>query len=297
MNSRQLHYAVLLSEIGSFSSVAEKLNITQPALSKQILNLEKEIGTQLFNRNNSSAILTAAGEHFIREAKEILYKEKQLHRTMQKYKTGEKGELIIGTTPFRSSYLIPEIVKEIRNKFPGVQVKIVEAKSEVLRKEAEDGKFDLTIVNLPVDESLFDVILIESDKLALVISNELLKNHSELQNKKEIDFKECKDIPFVVVSETQEMRKLFENLCINSDINPDISAEVISLTTAWNMAVCGVGATILPLQFVNEESYNKNLNVLKIKNTANLRQPAIITRKGQYISEYASYAIDLLTKK
>ena len=297
MNSRQLPYAVLLSEIGSFSSVAEKLNITQPALSKQILNLEKEIGTQLFNRNNSSDILTAAGEHFIREAKEILYKEKQLHKTMQKYKTGEKGELVIGTTPFRSSYLIPETVKEIRNKFPGVQVKIVEAKSEILKKEAEDGKFDLTIVNLPIDESLFDILPIEADKLALVISDELLENHSSLQNKKEIDFKECKDIPFVVVSETQEMRKLFENLCVNSNINPDIAAEVVSLTTAWNMAVRGVGATILPLQFVNEESFDKKLNIIKIKNTANLRQPVILTRKGQYISEYAKYAIDLLTRR
>ena len=63
------------------------------------------------------------------------------------------------------------------------------------------------------------------------------------------------------------------------------------------MAVRGVGATILPLQFVNEESFDKKLNIIKIKNTANLRQPVILTRKGQYISEYAKYAIELLTQK
>ncbi len=297
MNSRQLQYAILLSETGNFSLVAEKLNISQPALSKQILNLETELGIQLFNRNNTSAILTAAGEHFIKEAKELIYKEKQLLRSMQMYKSGEKGKLVIGITPFRSSYLIPKITKQIRKKFPRIQIKLAEARTEILRKEAAEGKFDFAIINLPVDDSLFDVTLIEPDSLVLVVSEELLDNHPELKDKKEIDFKECNNIPFVVASQNLDMRTLFETLCIKADINPDIAAEVINLTTAWSMASCGVGATILPLQFVDSEISDKKLKIIKIKNTAYLRQPAILTRKGQYISEYAQYAIDLLTNK
>ncbi len=295
MNFKQLQYAVLLSEIGNFSAVAEKLDISQPALSKQILNLEKEIGIQLFNRHSSSAILTAAGEHFIKEAKELIYKEEQLHHSMQMYAAGEKGKLIIGATPFRSSYLIPKIAKELRKKFPGVQIQIAEEGNEVLKKEAAEGKFDLAIVNLPVDEPLFDITPIDADKLALVISDDLLKDYPALQNKKSTDFKECKDLSFVVVGQNQEMRKLFENLCIDSGIHPDIAAEVVSLTTAWNMASYGVGATILPMQFIDNESLDK-IKVLEIKGTSKLRQPAIITRKGQYLSEHAKYAISLLVK-
>ena len=67
MNSRQLHYAILLSQIRNFSQVAEKLDITQPALSKQILNLENELGVKLFDRNTIPLTLTPAGEHSFRK--------------------------------------------------------------------------------------------------------------------------------------------------------------------------------------------------------------------------------------
>ncbi len=296
MNSRQLQYAVMLSETGNFSVLAEKLNITQPALSKQILSLEKELGTQLFDRNSNPISLTAAGEHFIRGAKELLYKQDQLQRSMEQFKTGDKGQLVIGISPFRSAYLIPEIVKKIQLKFPGIQVKLVEEGSELLRKDAADGRFDFAVVNMPVDDTMLDATLIEPDKLVLVLSDELAEKYRTISEKKEIDFKDCKDIPFVVVGSAQEMGMLFEKLCVSNGVRPNIAAEVIGLTTAWEMACSGVAATLLPLQFVSNEKSNRKVTVIKLKNDVYLRQPAVVVKKGQYISKYAQYAIELLTK-
>lgn len=297
LNSRQFQYAVLLSETGNFSQVAEKLNITQPALSKQILTLEKELGLQLFDRKNTPITLTAAGEYFIREAKELLYKEEQLLRSMQQFKNGDKGQLVIGITPFRSAYLISKIVKKVRTKFPGVQVKLVEEGSDLLRKDAVDGKFDFAVVNLPVDDSQLEVKLIEPDRLVLVLSEELVQEYPEFKNITKIDFKECKDIPFAVVGHGQEMRNLFEKLCSSTNVYPNIAAEVVSLTTSWEMANSGVAAALLPLQFVNSVNTNQNLTVIELTNNVYLRQPAIVYKRGQYVSEYAKYAIDLLQNK
>lgn len=296
MNLRQLQYAVLLSETGNFSQLAEKLNITQPALSKQILSLEKELGTQLFDRNSNPVTLTAAGEYFIREARDLLYKEDQLLRSMEQFKSGDKGQLVIGITPFRSAYLIPEIVKKIRIKFPGIQVKLVEEGSELLRKDAADGKFDFAVVNMPIDEALLDATLIEPDRLVLVLSDEIAQNYPEIKTAKEIDFKECKEIPFVVAGPNQEMRMLFEKLCLSTGVRPVVAAEVVNLTTAWEMACSGVAATLLPLQFVNSEISNRQLTVIELKNDVYLRQPAVVVKRGQYVSEYARYAVELLTK-
>ena len=75
MNSRQLHYAIMLSEIRNFSQVAEKLNISQPALSKQILSLENELGIKLFDRTTTPLTVTPAGQHFIQGAADLVYKE------------------------------------------------------------------------------------------------------------------------------------------------------------------------------------------------------------------------------
>ena len=296
LNLRQLQYAVLLSQEGSFSALAQKLNITQPALSKQILTLEKTLGIQLFDRNSNPLTLTAAGEHFIKEAKELLFREDKLMRSMEQFRQGEKGRLVIGITPFRSAYLIPKIVKKVRERFPGVQVRLVEQGSELLRKNAAEGKFDLAVVNMPVDESALDVTLIEPDRLVLVLRREMAEKFSVLQGKERIDFSLCKDLPFVVPGEGQEMRMLFEKLCDVANIHPEIAVEAVSLNTVWELACSGVGATLLPLQFVNSEIRGDKLVVMEIENNVYLRQPAVVIKRGQYVSEYARYALELLRK-
>ena len=296
MNSRQLEYAVKLSESGSFSQLAEKLNITQPALSKQILSLEKELGVQLFDRSSNPLSLTAAGEHFVRGAKELLYKESELVRSMEQFCTGERGRLVIGVTPFRSAYLLPSLVKKVRERFPDVQIKLVEEGSEQLRHDAADGCFDLAIVNLPVDDSLLDVTLIEADRLALVIPRNLSDKLHAPENASEVDFKDCKDLPFAVVGATQEMRVLFDKLCSSSGVSPKIAVEVVGLTTAFEMACSGVAATLLPMQFINGVHKNENVKVIKLASETYLRQPAVVVKRGQYLTQYAKYAIELLTK-
>lgn len=295
MNSRQLHYAIVLSQELSFSQAAEKLNITQPALSKHILNLENDLGIKLFDRNSTPITLTPAGAHFISGAKELLYKEEQLLRSMDKFKSGEAGELVIGITPFRSSYLVSKVLKKVKEKFPGIVVRLHEAGSEVLRKEAAEGKYDFAIVNLPVDDSVLDVMPLECDRLVLALPNEMKSKVKNVSCAKTIEFKACKDLPFVVVGETQEMRRLFDRLCALSDFTPNIAVEVVGLNTAWSIACSGVAATILPWQFVSEELSGSNITVIDIKDVAYDRQPAIVTRRGQYITEAAQYAMDLLT--
>jgi len=297
MNSRQLQYAVWLAETGSFSQLAEKLNITQPALSKQILGLEKELGVRLFDRNSNPVTPTAAGAYFIAEAKELLYREDQLLRSMQQFRSGEKGQLVIGTTPFRSAYLLPGVVKKVRERFPGVQVKLIEEGSDLLRKDAADGKFDFAVVNLPVDEAALEISLIEADRLVLVLSQELLARFPQLQTDKPIDFGMCGELPFVALGATQEMRILFEKLCRSANIRPNIVVEVVGLTTAWEMACSGVAATLLPLQFVNSEITKQPLAVIELQEDTYLRQPAVAVKRGQYLSPYAAYAIEQLCTK
>ncbi len=298
MNRKQLQYVIELSEDLNFSVVAEKLGITQPALSKQILSLEKELDIKLFDRNNIPMTLTAAGEHFVAEAKKLIYKEDQLIRSMEDYKSGKLGKLEIGISPFRSLYLIPDIVSKVKEKFPGVTVVLHEEGSDQLRKNAVEGKYDFAVVNLPVDESVLDVKLIEADTLVLAVPQKLVGKlpASSKDHIPEIDLKSCKNIPFVVVSPLQEMRQLFDKLCAEAEFTADVSMEVVGVSTAWSMARAGVGATLLPLQFAKNFDFDESISLYTLKNCRYSRQPAVVTRRGQYLSEYAKYAIELLTK-
>ncbi len=298
MNTRQVQYAIALSKTLNFSQSAQELGITQPSLSKQIINLESELGVKLFDRNHSPLKLTPAGEYFVIHAQELLLKEDQLLKSLEGFSTGENGELTIGVTPFRSLYLMPEIVKKVKAEFPGVKVTLVESNSSTLRKDICDGKFDFAIVNLPVDESILDVTLLESDTLVLAVPKNIKHNlpDNSADELVSIDFSNAKDLPFVVLSPAQELRELFDKLCASADFIPDIATEVVGVTTAWAMARAGIGATLLPLQFIKNQYFHENLKLYKIKNKLYSRQPAIVSRRGQYMSDSAKFAIKLLTE-
>ena len=291
MNTKQIQYALVLSEILNFSRAAEQLGISQPALSKQISHLEAELGIALFDR--SPLAVTPAGAYFLKEARELLYREDQLLHSLEEFKSGKRGKLVIGVSPFRCLYLMPPLVQKLRKRYPYVQIQLCENGSDQLRKDAAEGKYDLAVVNLPVDESALDVIPIEADTLMLAVPKALV-DQLHVQNNC-LSFNDCKDLPFVVLGQPQEMRRLFEQICTAEDVHPSIAAEVVGLASAWAMVRAGVGATLLPLQFV-ENFESQEVVLFPLSQTLRSRQPVIVTRRGQYLSEYAQYAIRLLTQ-
>lgn len=296
MNARQLKYAIILSETRNFSQAAEQLGVSQPTLSKQIIHLETELGLKLFDRDTSPLELTPAGEFFMGKARELLYAEDQLEKSLERFKTGENGKLTIGVTPFRSMSLMPELVKKIKAKYPGVKVVLHEANAGQLRKDAVEGVCDFVIVNLPVEDPALQVTPIAPDALALAVPNRLASGLAcpEKKSGETIDLREAKDLPFVTLGQGQELRQLLEKLCAADGFYPDIAAEVVSITTAWAMARAGVGAVLLPLQLAEMENPDEKLRLYPLQEGLYSRQPAVVTRRGQYISEYAAYAIELL---
>ncbi len=299
MNSRQLQYAILLSQVLNFSQVADELNISQPALSKQIMALEKELNVKLFDRSTVPLTLTPAGESFITDAKELLFREEQLKRSMEDFKSEKKGRLEIGVSPFRCLYFMPDIIKKLREQFPDLQIVLHEANSTQLHKWAVEGSLDFIIMNLPVDEALLDVVPLKKENLILAVPNELISQLPPAKNTEDkpypiIDLAKCEKLPFIVLSPQQELRRLFDKICITSGLRAEIITEVIGITTAWSMARAGVGATVLPMQFLQHNTLSDNLSFYMFENESAVRQPAVITRKGQHISKYAKYAIDLL---
>lgn len=295
MNSRQLQLAVLLGEMRSFSQVAEHLSISQPALSKQIIALEQDLGLKLFDRSTTPLSLTPAGEFFVQKARHLLWEEDQLVKTMERYKSGESGRLTIGISPFRSLYLMPAVIRQLKERFPGIQVVLAEQASAQLHKGITEGLYDFAIVNLPVDESILDVIPLEEDVLMLALPNKMLSllPPSDFDSRTQIDFGECARLPFIALSPGQEMRLLFDKLCAMTSVTPEIHVEVVGMATAWTMVQSGIGAAILPGQFIRNSS-DGNITLFELKQSVFIRQPAIVTRHGQYLSPYAEYAIRLL---
>ena len=299
MNYRQLQSAGLLSQTPNISQVAAQLKISQPALSKQLLALEQELGVKLFDRSTVPMTLTAAGESFVRDARELLFREEQIKRSMEEFRTGEKARLEIGVSPFRCHYLMPDIVAQLRREFPGLQVVLHETNSAQLHKAAVEGQWDFVVMNLPVDETMVDVRRLRPEKLVLAVGEDwrslVPTARAEADEAHpEVDLADCGELPFIVLGKDQELRQLFDKLCLTSGLRPQIVAEVVGITTAWAMAQGNVGVTVLPLHFLQGSHLGDRLDFYPIRHESSVRQPAILTRKGQYISPYARRAMELL---
>ena len=302
MNAKQLQYAVILAQERSFSQAAERLKTTQPAYSKQILSLEKELGVSLFDRSTVPLSMTPAGERFVAQARDILDREEKLRKSMAQYRSGEYGRLTIGLSPFRCAYLIADTVKALQQRYPNLQIILREAGSEELHKAAVEGQNDITIMNLPVDETILNVYPLHPESIVLVVPGDL--QHMLPASKADpeypypvIDLGECMDIPFVVLGKQQELRHLFDNLCDLSGLAPKICTEVVGITTAFAMVLAGVGATILPLPVLLNGREDRQLRYYSLKHCSFTRKPVVAVRKDVQLSEYARYAIELLAKK
>ena len=151
------------------------------------------------------------------------------------------------------------------------------------------------MVNLPVDEAVLDAIPLEADAMVLAVPSALA---ADLPKADRLDLSACAHLPFVTVGQPLEMRRQFDAACIAARFRPQIAAQVGSLNTAGALCRAGVGATLLPLQFVKQSGDNwEGVVLYALKQPMQTRQPVIVTRRDQYLSPYAAYAIGLLTER
>ena len=297
MNYRQLQYAIRLADARNFSTAARQLGISQPALSKQVSSLEEDLGVTLFDRGTSPLSLTPAGEAFIRQARDMVFMEDKMRATMQDYRSGERGRLVIGSSPFRSLYMMPDIVLALTQRFPGLDVVLEEGTTTAIHKAAAEGRYDLAIVNLPVDQGVLEVIPLAVEHRMLAVPVSMVDRLSPTETDEKyplIDLADCTDLPFISFVEGSETRRMFDDLCRMASLHPKVCAEATGITGAWALARAGVGATLLADRFLEHDDFAEGLRAFRLKQNAFIKQPVIVTQRGQHLSPYAKAAIELL---
>lgn len=150
MTLAQLEYALTLSRYKSFSKTAEKLGITQPALSLQIKKLEQEIDIQLFNRTSNPISVTDDGAKFLERCQQILTDARQLVNYSQELKQGYEDTLKVGIIPTLSPFLVPLFANELQRDFPKFYLDIHELTTDKTVEGVRDGSLDVGIISTPL---------------------------------------------------------------------------------------------------------------------------------------------------
>lgn len=294
MNWNTLHYVIEIAKHRNFSKAAQALYIAQPSLSQSIQALEKELGTQLFDRTHSPVTLTYAGELFVSWAQQALTLRDQTFRQISDVTDGAKTRLVVGMGFSRSAFLFPNIIAEFRRLRPNCTI-VLEENTTNLLSESDD--LDL-LIDVPHDESLISSsVVLAEERMMLAVPKSLEFRADEHEG----DFAVLKlsdyaDYPFIMLSEGQMLRKVCINLCAQAGFIPKTALECRSLQTAYSMAEAGVGVTLVPELVVKHAGIAQKLRFGVIGETPTVRKIAATYRKDRYLTDDAKVLISLMQK-
>jgi DNA-binding transcriptional LysR family regulator len=244
MELRHLRYFVAVAEELHFGRAAQRLHIVQPALSKQISALERELGVCLFSRTKRSVAFTPAGTAFYTEAREILNRVDQATAVTKLTAAGAVGTLDIGfASPVIWSFLQP-ILRRQRKAYPGVRLHLHELQSSPQIRMLREGKLHAGFVVRPAgaDEVLeFRPVWHEGIVVALP------DNH-RLAGEEEIDLAQLADERFILVSRTTAPG-FFDNcldLCRSFGFTPAVVEEGNTPAALYGLVAAGLGVSLGP---------------------------------------------------
>lgn len=244
---RHLRYFIAVAEELHFGRAAQRLHISQPPLSQQIMQLEAETGAQLFNRTNRSVQLTPAGAQFLQDARAILLQVEQVTQRAARLHRGEEGELRIGFTSSAAFIgVMSDALYVFRQRWPNVHVQMQEINTRQQLAPLHEGKLDLGVMrNTPLPADLHHQLLLREPLCAVVH-----KAHP-LATAGRITLQALAREPFVFF-DPQVGTALYSeilDLLQRYQIRPYITQEVGEAMTILGLVATGLGVSILPASF------------------------------------------------
>jgi DNA-binding transcriptional LysR family regulator len=243
MELRHLRYFRAVATELHFGRAAEKLHISQPPLTKQIQDLEAELGFDLFNRTKRSVVLTPAGQAFLCEVNQIL---QQLDRAIDigsKTSRGELGQISIGFVGSATYNILPVMLQQFRDRYPDVRIELHELTTDRQLIWLREGRIDIGLIRPPIIERDFNsqVIFQESVVVALPTNHYLAAQNF-------IDLAALATEPFILFP-----RELAPGLydpiiaiCQAAGFSPQVVQECIQMQTIVSLVSANMGVSILP---------------------------------------------------
>lgn len=291
MELRHLKYFLAVAEELNFTKAAEKLFISQPPLSRQIIELEEEVQARLFNRNNKKVELTEAGKYFEKEVKELFQNLERITVKAQKIAENISGEFRIAYISSIYSSVISELIKHLKEQFPYVNFKLFEISTTKQIVALEQGKIDLGIIRSPIKSPKIKAHLWFQDGFSVVYN----KNVIQINSEKEIP--NLKDETFVFFNKdyAPHYHEVLLELCAFYGFTPKVVHESNNINSIVQLVKNGLGISIVPSN-IAQNNQDPEIGFIELKKVNLHTDVSLITSKEDN-SEITRVAVEFLLKK
>lgn len=257
----EMLYVYTIYQEGSFSKAAQKLFLTQPALSIAIRKIEEEIGMPLFNRRHKPLQLTAAGEIYIDTAKKILLLEQEQQQRLNDIKNLVTGNIRLGGTHYLNAYILPEVLASFSRKYPGVKLDIMERSAYELSNMLAERQLDLTFNCSPAFVQDFPRYKMFEDRILLAVprddpihshyqgaaltAGDVLSGRHLSANHPRLPLSVFADQEFILLRKGNNLHERAWEMFREADIRPRVKLDLNQLVTAYHLAEAGMGTTFV----------------------------------------------------
>jgi DNA-binding transcriptional LysR family regulator len=249
MDIRQLRAFTAIAETGTFTAAAERVHVTQAAISMQIRQLERETGVRLFVRAPRRVLLTEGGEKLLERARVILREHDAALNELAALTGADKGRLRIGSaSAMVSGDPLPQILRKLKAAHAAVETSVISGTSEDLVQRLMNGEIDAAFVSLPVEARGVQTELLNEDYLVAIASP-----RHKLAKQKVVSAYALSSEKLILGERGGNTRRLIDQFFAQAGVTPNVAMELSRLAAIKRMVEEDMGVGIVPLQSVQEE--------------------------------------------
>ena len=300
---KELRYILAIHECGTVSKAAEKLYISQPALSKYIRNLETVMDTKLFTISGRKIILTDAGTRYVEAARAMLDIYESMSRNIQASDNMICGTLRVGVSFTRSPFLLSETIPIFHRMYPNVEIRIFEENSYELGHKLEEGIVDVLIIkgSIPNANKFTFLPLFEEELLFAIPPGHPMAEKGAPCGKPPfpwVDLSQFSNELFILLKLGQGTRMMADELFLQYNFQPEQTLITSNIETAFRMVSNGMGVTFVPSFFTSSE-YIQDLDI-RLFSIGPKMSPHIFTtfniiyRQEAHLTKYSKAFIQLM---
>lgn len=275
MTLTQLEYIVAVDTCRHFAQASEKCFVTQPTLSMQIQKLEEALGVKIFDRTKQPVIPTEIGAAIIAQARVALREANRITQLIDDQKGNMSGELRIGIIPTLAPYLLPQLFKAMREKYPQLNLIIKETITEEIINELKNNRLDCGLVVTPLNDSTIKEDILFYEELFVYVSKK-----NALYNKKYVLAADIDPNELWLLEEGHCFRSQVLNLCeLQKRHDIHFKYETGNIETLKRMVDNSEGITILPELAVKEFSKPQLKLVKRLQSPSPAREVSLVTHR------------------
>lgn len=278
----------------NITKASEELNISQPAISKSIKNLEEQLGGKLFVRTKRGVVLTEEGREFYNYIKQAIEYINNAENKFTDLINLETGCIKIGiNTTLTKEFLLPYL-EEFHLLYPKIDIQIVTGLANDLMPKLRNGLIDIVILNLTDKNYGNDIEIIKCKKVndCFVVN----KKYKDLTSK-EISLKELNNYPLILQAKGSNTREFLDNIARESGVVLKPNIELASYTLVVEFSKIGLGIGYVTKEYIKDAIKNEDLFELKIKEKIPSRYIGIALSNNHVPNFSTKKLIEIITKK